>query len=132
MNTIACALPASSQGLCRPCGRRTRTAVRHWRRGLLFLTGLLAAASATAEDPHRWSPLVQPATQERHVGKVVFVELVTPDVAAAQRFYGVVFGWTFHDVRAGTQPACRAFQARISMASIVQKPLRDGERQHPA
>jgi predicted enzyme related to lactoylglutathione lyase len=43
-------------------------------------------------------PLTQPASGEHHVGKVVWADLVTPDLDTAKRFYGALFGWTFSDV----------------------------------
>jgi predicted enzyme related to lactoylglutathione lyase len=45
--------------------------------------------------------IVEPASPEHHTGKVVFVELVTPDIAAAKQFYGSLLGWTFRDLPAG-------------------------------
>ena len=45
--------------------------------------------------------IVEPASQEHHVGKLIFVELVTPDIAAAKKFYAGLFGWTFRDIQGG-------------------------------
>jgi predicted enzyme related to lactoylglutathione lyase len=47
------------------------------------------------------SPILHPAPQERHPGKMIFAELVTPDLASAKQFYGGLFGWTFQDSRMG-------------------------------
>jgi uncharacterized protein len=41
------------------------------------------------------------SAQQYHSGKVVWMQLVTPDLAAAQRFYGGLFGWTFDVTRPG-------------------------------
>ena len=43
-------------------------------------------------------PLTQPASGEHHVGKVIWADLVTPDLDVAKRFYGALFGWSFRDV----------------------------------
>jgi predicted enzyme related to lactoylglutathione lyase len=60
----------------------------------LFLTGI----NAHAAD----SPLVPPLTtvsgSPRLPGKFVWADLVTDDVAAAQKFYARLFGWTFRDL----------------------------------
>jgi hypothetical protein len=55
---------------------------------LLSLAGAGIAAAAASPLP----PLVDPASQEHHVGKVVFVELVIPDLTAAKQFYGCLAG----------------------------------------
>jgi hypothetical protein len=39
--------------------------------------------------------------EPRQPGKIVWHDLVTPDLAAAQRFYGAMFGWTFEPVAEG-------------------------------
>ena len=62
--------------------------------GVCFTTAVVAAS---AELP----PLLQPAGTEHHVGKVIWLDLVTPDLSAAKKFYGGLFGWTFHDIRLG-------------------------------
>ncbi len=48
-------------------------------------------------EPFRLPSIIEPASPEHHKGKVVLVELVTPDIAAAKSFYGGLFGWTFRD-----------------------------------
>jgi len=72
---------------------------------------------------------MQPPTAE-HPGKLVWAELVTPDLAAAQRFYGGVFGWTFHDIRAGDKSYAIAKLGDAPIAGLVQKPMQpDSQRQ---
>ena len=39
-------------------------------------------------------PLNDPASSEHHVGKVIWVDLATPDLAGAEHFYGGLFGRT--------------------------------------
>ncbi len=57
------------------------------RQGLLAaVLAVAGAASAAAETPGL-PPLMDPANQEHLVGKVIFVELVTPDLAAAKNFW---------------------------------------------
>ena len=62
---------------------------------------LLIGASPAIAQKYELPPLVEPANAEHHVGKVIWVDLVTPDLAAAKKFYGGLFGWTFRDVHFG-------------------------------
>jgi len=55
------------------------------------LVALLAATTALADE--RVSPITVEPTGEHHPGKVVWVDLVTPDVRRASDFYRQVFGW---------------------------------------
>ena len=69
--------------------------------GLLGALLAVAGAAPAAAAPLELPAIVEPATDEHHVGKVIFVELVTPDLAAAKQFYGGLFGWTFRDMETG-------------------------------
>ena len=75
--------------------------------------------------------LTQPASGEHHVGKVVWADLVTPDLEAAKRFYGGLFGWTFRDV-AGDPNYALALRDGEPLAGLFQKPLTEGQAQQPA
>jgi predicted enzyme related to lactoylglutathione lyase len=41
-------------------------------------------------------PITRRPTREHHVGKVIWLDLATPDPESAKRFYGKLFGWTFY------------------------------------
>ena len=95
--------------------------------GCCLAAAVLAPVSAAQVQ---LPPLVEPASQEHHTGKVILLELVTPDIAAAERFYGGLFGWTFRDSQDGaikyaaaslgghTSPDwCNATSRRVSIAS---------------
>ncbi len=43
------------------------------------------------------TPVTSPPTGVRHQGKFVWHDLLTCDVAAAKKFYGDLFGWSFRD-----------------------------------
>lgn len=86
-----------------------------------------AAAAATFELP----PIVQPATHEHHPGKVVWCDLVTPDLEGAKRFYGGLLGWTFNDLRAGSIDYSVALSGGEPVAGIVQRTMRPGARRRP-
>jgi predicted enzyme related to lactoylglutathione lyase len=77
--------------------------------------------------------LVEPPSQEHHTGKVVLVELVTPDLAAAKAFYGGLFGWTFKDTALG--PNARYSQAYLDdqpVAGLVELKLNPGVQRQPS
>jgi predicted enzyme related to lactoylglutathione lyase len=98
---------------------------------LAALVGLAVATTLMAA-PLQLPPLVDPASPEHHVGKVVFVELVTPDLAAAERFYGGLFGWTFRDTQAGTFKYAEASLDGHTVAGMVHRDVPAGEKRQPA
>ncbi len=93
-----------------------------------LLAALLCGAASAAPPP----PPVDPASQEHHVGKVIFVELVTPDLAAAKQFYAGLFGWSFSDSRPGTTGFAEASLDGRPVAALVQKKMRGDEKKQPA
>jgi predicted enzyme related to lactoylglutathione lyase len=76
--------------------------------------------------------LVEPASQDRHVGKVIFVELVTPDIAAAKQFYAGLFGWQFRDSQDGVIKYAAASLDGRPVAGLVQRQIPAGEHRQPA
>ncbi len=101
---------------------------------LLRLAGsMMFAASINAwSAPSPLTPLVVPSSTEHHVGKFVFVELVTPDLAAAKTFYGGLFGWTFRDVQTGSVRYAEASLDGRLVAGMVDRAVRAGEQRQPA
>jgi predicted enzyme related to lactoylglutathione lyase len=73
---------------------------------------------------------MEPGAAE-HPGKLIWAELVTPDLAAAERFYGGIFGWTFHDVRTGETTYTIAKLGDVPIAGLVQRNAQP-DRQHQA
>jgi len=59
---------------------------------LAFLSGL-AACSSTADKHLNALSL----SQEPLLGKFVWHDLITDDIAATEKFYGALFGWTFQN-----------------------------------
>lgn len=94
------------------------------------VVGAFVAPRAAAQS--QLPAIVEPATQEYHVGKVIFLELVTPDLAAAERFYGGVFGWTFRDTNIGGTAYAEAVIGDQPVAELLQKTLPAGEHLQPA
>jgi uncharacterized protein len=103
-----------------------------------FAQGLLAAllgvagAAPVVASPLELPAIVEPASQENHVGKVVFVELVTPDLAAAKQFYAGLFDWTFRDIQTGGTEYAEAFLDGRPVAGLFHKEVPAGEHRQPA
>ncbi len=87
----------------------------------LALIVVISVAGPAAAAPLQLPPIVVPASHEHHVGKVIFVELVTPDLAAAKRFYGGLFGWTFRDIEAGGTAYAEAMLGGHPVAGLFQR-----------
>ncbi len=96
-----------------------------------FAAMSLGLASAGAQTTVRGlPPLVSPPTAERHVGKVIWHELTTADLAAAKVFYGTLFGWTFEDISGLGTAYAVARKDGQPIAGLVAGPL-TGEHQQP-
>jgi len=99
---------------------------------LLAMLLALAPASRTRAEPPQLPPIVEPASNEHHVGKVIFVELVTPDLVAAERFYGGLFGWSFRHIEGkGIDYAEATLDDRV-VAGLVQRRIAENEHRQPA
>lgn len=96
--------------------------------GLGLALGLRASAAPAPELP----PLVNPATHERHPGKVIWLDLVTDDLAGAERFYGSLFGWSFEDHSGGERRYAVALLDGVPIAGIAERSVGRGQRQQPA
>lgn len=102
------------------------------RPGLLAaLFGAAGAAPVTAA-PLQLPAIVDPPSQEYHVGKVIFAELVTPDLAAAKQFYAGLFGWTFRDIQAGGTEYAEASLDGRPVAGLIHRDVPAGEHRQPA
>jgi hypothetical protein len=82
--------------------------------------------------PPQLPALVEPASQEHHPGKVIFVELVTPDLAAAKQFYAGLFGWTFRDAQDGAIKYATALLNGQPVAGLLERDIPAGEHRQPA
>jgi len=105
---------------------------RHFLRQAL----LAALFGVACVSPVMAAPLlpaiIEPASQEHHVGKLIFVELVTPDLASAKRFYAGLFGWTFRDIQAGRTEYAEASLDGRSVAGLIHRDVPAGEHRQPA
>jgi predicted enzyme related to lactoylglutathione lyase len=96
---------------------------------LMMLAGWLSSAQAA---PPMLPPISDPVSAERHAGKPIWLELVTPDLAVAERFYGTVFGWTFRSLPAGHVEYAVAMLGDRSVAGLVRKTAEPGEHRQSA
>jgi len=102
-------------------------------RSILYAILLSAACAATVmAAPFELPPLVEPANAEHHVGKVIWVDLVTPDLASAKRFYSGLFGWTFRDIHVGKTDYAVAFLDGRPVGGLLHQRVPPGEQRRPA
>ncbi len=66
-------------------------------------------------------PLADPATGTWQRGKLVWIDLVTVDLPAAQRFYGALFGWTFADSGTGRGAYHLASLDGVPVAGLAER-----------
>jgi uncharacterized protein len=89
--------------------------------GVLLSVVALAAGAATLP------PLSDPPTGDYRHGKFVWIDLVTADVPAAEKFYGGLFGWTFAELGTGAGRYTLAYQAGLPVAGIAARPAAPGQ-----
>ncbi len=107
--------------------------VRHFlRQGLLAVFLAFACTVPAMAASIRLPAIVEPASQEHHVGKLIFVELVTPDLASSKKFYSGLFGWTFRDIKAGGIEYAEALLDGHSVAGLIHKNVPATEKRQPA
>jgi predicted enzyme related to lactoylglutathione lyase len=85
----------------------------------LALAALLAAACATVPS---LPPFSATPTGKFTSGRIIWHDLVTQDMAAAKRFYGEIFGWTFRDVPIGGGQYALASLDGTPVAGIITAP----------
>ncbi|TFG81398.1 MAG: VOC family protein, partial [Chromatiales bacterium] len=95
-------------------------------RVLMCLIVVLPVGTMAAELP----PLTDPPSDSYQRGKVVWLDLVTADIAGARRFYGGLFGWTFAELGDGAGAYTMAYKGGYPVSGMVErKELRNKERQ---
>jgi len=104
--------------------------------GLLAVAVALAALAAPAQaaqqsDGGQGASAAAPV-QEHHAGKLVFVELLTPDLPAAERFYAAMFGWTFKDMQTGSGAYATAWLDGQQVGAMLQRALPAGSQRQSA
>jgi predicted enzyme related to lactoylglutathione lyase len=92
----------------------------------------VGSVAASGAPSFELPALVQPATQERHPGKVVWVDLVTPDLAGSKRFYSGLFGWTYRDIHTGDTDYSLALLDGQPVGGLVHRAVPAGKHRQPA
>ena len=95
---------------------------------LLVVMGVSTGRAASFELP----PLNTPPSTEHHVGKMVWADLVTPDLGVAERFYGDLLGWTFQTIHTGKSEYAVALVEGRPVGGLFQKPIPAGEHRQSA
>lgn len=90
--------------------------------------GLVHLDTAFAQVP----PLLQPPNPETHTGKIIFVELISPDIAVAERFYSGLFGWTFQTTKLDDTEYAQAYMNGYPVAGLIQKTVPGNEHRQSA
>jgi predicted enzyme related to lactoylglutathione lyase len=88
----------------------------------------MSSTSPVGAQPLQLSSLVTPSTHEHHVGKVILVQLVTPDLSEAKRFYGKLFGWNFRNLKIDGEDYAEASLDGQPVAGLMHKAIAVGER----
>lgn len=118
-----------SQLRSRASGARALFRKTLWPSALALAMGLCGAAFAA---PSHLPAINQPASSEHHTGKVILVELVTPDLDASKRFYSSLFNWTFRDSQAGKLEYAQAMLDGRIVGGLIHKDLPAGDQHKPA
>ena len=95
-----------------------------------ILIGVAAMGTGVAA-PIELPPIVQPASGERHPGKVIWADLVTPDLAGAKRFYGALLGWSFRDVPGEDRNFSLAMLNGEPVGGLIQRAIQPGAPRQP-
>jgi predicted enzyme related to lactoylglutathione lyase len=97
----------------------------------VFLLSAGSISSAGAADMEL--PAVNsPPNNEHHAGKMLWADLVTPDLDAAEKFYGALFGWTFKRIRAGASEYAVVMLNGRPIGGMIKRPIPAGESHQPA
>jgi uncharacterized protein len=113
-------------------GRRTGRVAHVLRQGVLAALLCATGALPTLAAEYRMPPVCEPASSEHHSGKLIFVQLVTPDLAGSKQFYAGLFGWTFRDIQAGSSQYTEAYLDGRPVAGLMHRKLPPGGQRQPA
>jgi uncharacterized protein len=88
---------------------------------------LIWAPSSFAQKPPELPPLTTISRAPRLAGKFVWADLVTDDLAAAQRFYAGLFGWRIY----GSENYLIGFNEDRPVCGMFQRPRPKDQSAHP-
>jgi predicted enzyme related to lactoylglutathione lyase len=93
---------------------------------LLTVISLMASRPVCAESLG-FPPLSEANKPEHLPGKIVWADLITPNLAGAQAFYTGLFGWVMHDIHVGNTDYAVASVDGRPIAGLVQRTIPPGE-----
>jgi len=93
----------------------------------LCATALLTGLGSAVAEPMDFPPLTDGATPAHLPGKVVWGDLVTPNLAGAEAFYTGLFGWSFRKIHVGDTDYAIASADGRPIAGLVQRIVPAGE-----
>jgi uncharacterized protein len=99
---------------------------------LLVFVACLASGLALAAPPWELPPIGGSGAAEHHPGKIIWADLVTPDLAASESFYAGLLGWTFQTIHTGNTDYALAMIEGRPVAGLLQRPIPPGEHRQPA
>jgi predicted enzyme related to lactoylglutathione lyase len=101
---------------------------------LAALFGMAVGLSVTLSQPANSEPFEVPAllrtSNDSHlVGKLIWLDLETTNLAVAKRFYSGLFGWDYRDYHAGGEEYTVALANGNPVAGLARRPvMHDTER----
>jgi predicted enzyme related to lactoylglutathione lyase len=106
----------------------TRWIKRKATRILLVAVTLLMASRPLCAEPAGF-PALSDATPAAHLqGKIVWADLVTPNLAGARAFYTDLFGWSMRDIQVGKTDYAVASVDGRPIAGLLQRTMPHGEQ----
>jgi predicted enzyme related to lactoylglutathione lyase len=97
-------------------------------RPVLLVAALLVGAAASCTGSRLpLTPVAETATGAHEPGRFVWVDLLSHDVTASQRFYEALLGWTFEPLGEGDARYVVARHEGVPVAGII--PLPNGRQQ---
>ncbi len=85
-----------------------------------------------AAEPFDLPAITHPANTDHLVGKVIWHDLETDDLARAKKFYAGMFGWDFRDYHATGTDYAVAMSGGRPVAGMLQRRIRKGEERRSA
>lgn len=93
---------------------------------LVVVVTLMAGAAARAQ-PVEFPSLADDAKPAHLPGKVVWADLVTPNLAGAEAFYTGLFGWDIREIHVGNTDYAVASEGGRPIAGLVERTVEPGE-----
>jgi uncharacterized protein len=100
-------------------------------REVLAILLCLGVASISVAVGAPMPPISDGPSTEHHVGKVIWADLVTPDLAVVEPFYSGVFGWTFRVAREGDIDYVLALSGDRPIAGLIRRAMPAGAPLQP-